>query len=116
MEIGMKFVTTTSDPLQRVTETVRANGSNIRTIRVQLAEAGFFLKCDHDVADVAVEGRAAGDVSWIDLETTGIDLSSYDGTSQDFEIRYTAGDVYGGLPLSDTNPMQTRVFNFLLTR
>jgi hypothetical protein len=112
----MQITDIDDNPLDRVSESVRESSSNVRTIRINTIEAGFTLICEHSVDDVAIEGRLVGETLWIDLETTGIDLTPYAGTSRDFEIRYTAGAVYGGNPISDSNPFQTRLFDFLLSR
>lgn len=112
----MQITDLSNNPINRVQDAVRADSSNVRTIRINAIEAGFTLKCDVSVPDVDVEGRAVGDVSWVDLETTGIDLDPYVGTSQDFEVRYSADDVYGGDPVSDANPLQSRMFNLELER
>lgn len=112
----MQITDLSNNVIDRVQDTVRAGSNNVRTIRINAILAGFTLKCLPTVADVAVEGRAAGVGSYIDLETTGIDLTPYVGTTQDFEIRYTASDVYSGNPVSDTNPLQTRLFVLELVR
>ena len=54
--------------------------------------ADRFLACG-PVADLVVDARVSGDVDWIDLETTRIDLTPYDGQRKQFEIRVTAGSV-----------------------
>jgi hypothetical protein len=38
---------------------------------------------------VAIEGRKAGDTSWTDLMTSPIDVSAFDGTAVDYQIRLT---------------------------
>ena len=45
------------------------------------------------VADLALEGRAFGEVSWVNLETTRIDLTPYANTRQRFQIRVTAASI-----------------------
>lgn len=60
-------------------------------IRVD-CNAGYYLRGEA-VANLTVEARADGDVSWIDIETTPIDLTPYDGTFQDFELRFTAPEI-----------------------
>lgn len=54
--------------------------------------SGYFLSAT-TVADLLVEARHLGDSVWIDIETLPLDLSVFDGTIQDFEIRLTAGNV-----------------------
>jgi hypothetical protein len=43
-------------------------------------------------AEVLVEGRRQGDVPWINLETSEISLTPWNGTQQIFEIRTTRSD------------------------
>jgi hypothetical protein len=112
----MRITDIENNPLDRASDSVRESSSNVRTIRIETIETGFVLVCNHSVDDVTVEGRLVGDSVWIDLETIGIDLSPYTGTSRNFEIRYTAGSVYGGNPISDTNPFQNRIWDFTLRR
>lgn len=54
--------------------------------------AGMFLSGE-TVEGLTVEARAAGEPSWTDIETTPIDLSTWDGTMQEFEVRVTAPAV-----------------------
>lgn len=61
------------------------------TIRIN-AKAGKYLRSE-SVSDLLVEGRHEGDSSWINLETTGIDTSAFDGTRTNYEIRLTADAV-----------------------
>lgn len=48
----------------------------------------YFLRCV-PVADLTVEARKQGDVSWVDIETTPIDLSAFDGNLVIYEFRFT---------------------------
>ncbi len=57
------------------------------TIRVE-CRANYFLRAQ-TIADFTIEGRKVGDSTWIDLETTGIALTPFAGTKQNFEIRLT---------------------------
>ena len=61
------------------------------TIRID-CETGYSLS-SQATADAAVEVRRVGDVPWVNLETTPISLTPWDGTQQDFEIRVTAGTI-----------------------
>lgn len=60
-------------------------------IRVN-CRTGLYLRSEI-VSDFVVEGRKQGDISWINLESTGIDLSADNGTRQTFEVRLTAESV-----------------------
>ncbi len=55
-------------------------------------QTGFFLRGDV-VAGLTVEARKQGDVSWINIETTPIDLSADDGDTVTYELRLTAGTI-----------------------
>ena len=70
-----------------------ASGVSQFSIRVN-CRAGIYLRSE-SVSDLTVEGRKLGDTSWIDLESTGIDLSSHAGTRQTYEIKLTAAAVTG---------------------
>lgn len=45
------------------------------------------------VSDVVVEAKRSVDSTWVDIETTPIDLTPYNPTRQNFDIRITAGTV-----------------------
>lgn len=51
---------------------------------------GYSLSCTA-VPGIAVEAKRTADVSWTDIEGSSYDLSPYDQTFQDFQIRLTAG-------------------------
>lgn len=46
--------------------------------------------------EFVVEARKVGDVSWVDIETTPIDLTSYAPARTAFNIRVTAGSLISG--------------------
>src|SRR6478672_3851398 len=68
--------------------------------------SGFQLSGEA-VADVTVEARHGSAGGYTDIETTPIDLGTWDGTSQTFEIRFTAGTI--------TTPL-TRAFQLRVSR
>lgn len=45
------------------------------------------------VSDLLVEAKHEDDSSWVNLETTPIDLTAFDGTRQNFDVRLTAAAV-----------------------
>lgn len=55
---------------------------------------GHELSCD-SVANLTVEAKHSGDVGYTNIETTPIDLSSYDGTQQTFNLRFTPTSTTG---------------------
>ena len=75
---------------------IRRTSSNyqndLNTPKVALAKVesrtGYFLSCEA-VADLTVEARKQGGVSWTNIETTPIDLSADDGNLIVYEFRFT---------------------------
>lgn len=82
---------TADNPISSFSMSIESAAVQTLTLRIE-CRTSYFLSCE-TVADLAVEGRKAGDVTWINLETTPIDLSAYNGTRQNFEIRLTAASV-----------------------
>lgn len=80
-----------NNPLPSYLMNLAASGVFQFSIRVN-CRTGLHLRSE-SVSDLAVEGRKQGDVSWVNLEGTGIDLSADDGTRQTFEVRLTAAGV-----------------------
>lgn len=68
-----------------------AGGNSVFSLRIE-CRTSYFLKATV-VADLAVEARPLGSATWIDIETTPIDLSAYNGTLQTFEFRLSADNV-----------------------
>lgn len=64
------------------------------------------IECDDDstlaastVADLLVEARLSGVGGYTNIETGTLDLSPYAGTTQNFDIRVTAGAIAGTQPV-----------------
>lgn len=55
-------------------------------------ESGKTLLCS-SVPNLLVEGKHTSSGTWINLETTGIDLTTWDGTIETFDIRFTADNL-----------------------
>ena len=53
---------------------------------------GYYLR-GSVVAGLALEAKHNLSGTWVDLETTPIDLSGWDGTDQEFDFRVTAGTI-----------------------
>lgn len=67
--------------------------AGVLTMSVKIdCKTDYRLTCSV-TANIVVEGRKSGDVSWTNLESSFIDLSAYDGTRQTFEIRLTGASV-----------------------
>jgi len=67
--------------------------AGVATLSVKIdCKTDYRLTCDV-TANITVEGRKSGDVSWVNLESSFIDLSPYNGTRQTFEIRLTGASV-----------------------
>lgn len=79
------------NPLPSYLMNLASSGVSQFPIKVN-CRTGLYLR-SQTVSDILVEGRKLGDVSWINLETTGIDLSADDGTRQTYEVRLTAGSI-----------------------
>lgn len=56
--------------------------------------SGLELRTTSAVSDLLIEGRiyGSGD-AFTNLETDGLDVSPYNGTVQEFEVKITAGNV-----------------------
>ena len=87
----MAIFDTANNPISSFSLSLNSAEVKTLTIRVE-CRTGRFLRCE-TVADIAVEARKVGDTTWINLETTPIDLSPFDATRQNFEIRLTAVSV-----------------------
>lgn len=57
-------------------------------------QTGYYLRSSA-VADIAVEAKRSADSVWTNIETTPIDLTPWNGTMQNFDIRITAESVSG---------------------
>lgn len=82
---------TQDNPLTAASLSVTASQTQIFTIRVE-CRSGYFLRSE-TAADLTVEARRVGDAAWIDLETSQIDLSAWNATRQNFELRLTAANL-----------------------
>lgn len=85
------FYDLNDNPIASFSGSIEEGSADIYEMKVDCS-ADRFLACD-PVADVVLEARAYGDVSWIDLETQRIDLTPYANTRKRFEFRVTAGSV-----------------------
>jgi hypothetical protein len=70
---------------------IDANSQTVFAVKAE-CRTGYFLSATA-VDDLLVEARHPGDSDWIDIETAPLDLSAFDGNIEDFEIRFTAGNV-----------------------
>jgi hypothetical protein len=57
-------------------------------IRVE-CRTNYFLRSEA-VSGLSVSARRVGSADWIDIEAVAIDLSAWNGTRQNFEIRLAA--------------------------
>lgn len=67
------------------------NGVQTAEIKVECA-AGRYLR-GTAVTGLAVEAKHEDALSWTDIETTPIDLATWDGDTEKFLVRFTAGSV-----------------------
>jgi hypothetical protein len=82
------------------TDSIEILSANVSLASEQVTQFTIIVDCKTGeylystaLANIAVEARLVGEVSWTNLETTPIDLTSYNGTPQRFEIRLTADSV-----------------------
>lgn len=88
----MSFIFDLDDnPISSFAMAIDSAGVATLQIRVE-CRTGYKLRCE-TVADLAVEAKRHVDSSYINLETTPIDLSAYDGSRQNFDVRLTASTV-----------------------
>lgn len=71
------------------------------TFRIsRLATIGKVLKVSGSVADVEILGKHVDDVSFVDLEASSIDLSPWNGSIADFDIKIVAGSISAPVSVS----------------
>lgn len=83
------------EPLQQLPAYARTAESGevlVFTVPI-LCTAGYTLRVEQgSVSNVLIEARHVGD-SFVNIETTELDLTPWDGTTEDFEIRITVGTI-----------------------
>lgn len=96
MTLTVKEMAASSGSLQELdsyTSTMTEGDQVIWTFPIDCV-AGFFLSTGPtSVPNVVIEAKHVGGLSWIDLETGDLALAPWDGTTEDFDIRLTAGAV-----------------------
>jgi hypothetical protein len=70
------------------------SGSAVTINRTVRCYDGYLLSCE-TVGDIAVTAKHNLEVSYTDIEATPIDVSSFAGTDQTFQFRFTPGSVAG---------------------
>ncbi len=81
------------NPISAFTGAIAPSGVVTCTVKID-CEENRKLYADA-TSDFAVVARKLGDASWINIETTPIDLTPYAPAREQFEIRITAGSVSG---------------------
>lgn len=76
------------NPLSAFPLTIFSGETKTLTIRVE-CRTGYFLRSEN-VVGLTVEARRTGAEAWTNIETTPLDLSSFNGTRQNYEIRLIA--------------------------
>jgi hypothetical protein len=76
------------NPIASFSGSIDASATQIYAMKID-CRANRFLACG-PVADLTVEARWHGDVSWVDIETGRIDLSPFANTRRRLELRVTA--------------------------
>lgn len=80
--------------IDQLAGTLQASGSAV-VVNVQIdCHDGYELSCD-SVSNLTVEAKHSGDVGYTNIETTPIDLSSYAGSRETFNLRFTPSSTTG---------------------
>jgi len=96
MNLTAREISDTTKPLQDVPATsnsIAAGAVQTYTIPIDCTDGFVLTLSPRPVDDLVIEAKRSADSVWIDLESLDIDLSTWDGTTQDFDIRITAGSV-----------------------
>lgn len=81
------------NPVQSFPFSIESEEVKTFTVRLE-CRTNYFLRAQN-VSLLTIEARKAGESSWTNIETDAINLSAFDGTRQNFEIRMTAAEVSG---------------------
>ncbi len=79
------------NPVQSFPFSIESGEVKLFTLKIE-CRTNYFLRVS-EVSDLTIEARKSGDTVWINLESSGIDLSPYNATRVRFEIRMTAATV-----------------------
>lgn len=79
------------NPISSFSTLIESGDVQTYNLRVE-CRAGYSFYAEV-VSDLTLEAKRTLDSSWVDIETTPIDLSPWDGTTQNFQFRVTAGTV-----------------------
>lgn len=78
----------TDNPITNTQTFIKNGQETVFIIKID-CETGYFLSATVNT-DIGIFGRLQGDITWVNLETASIDLSSWNGTRRGFEIRLTS--------------------------
>jgi|GEM_PF-4573093 len=79
------------NPISSFTTAIDSGAVQVYTIRID-CRTGYSLFADA-VASLTVEAKRTADADYTDIEASPIDLSAWDGTTQEFQVRLTAASV-----------------------
>lgn len=82
---------TTGYPLYSASLTLGPNET--KTAEIDIDCLDDYVLSGTSVTGVTVEARRSGDVSWTNIETSTLSLGTWAGTTQRFEVRFTAGAI-----------------------
>ena len=69
------------------------SSADVKTATIQIdCTAGQYLRGEA-VSGLTVEAKQEDAVSWTNIETTPIDLATWDGTTETFLVRFTAPSI-----------------------
>ncbi len=80
-----------NNPLSSSFLDIKSNQLQEISVRIDCA-APEVLRCD-DIPELTVTGKHIDQTDWTDLETTGLDLSEWNGSRETFQIRLQAGEI-----------------------
>ena len=78
-------------PLLSVTASIQSNEEKVFDIYID-CKAGYYLRASV-TADLQVLGKHDGHGGFTNIETTGIDLTPFDGDQELFKIKVVAGTI-----------------------
>ena len=82
---------TADNPISSFAMSMDSNEVKTFTVKIDCKTSNYLR--GSSVADLTVEAKRSADASWINIETTPINLTPYAATRQSFDVRLTASTV-----------------------
>lgn len=98
IELNVREIAGSAEPLQRLdsqVSNIESGSSVIWTLPIECLDGSILTIDPTSVSNLGIEARHVEmpELGWTNLETTQIDLSPWDGSTEDFEFRFTAAVV-----------------------